>query len=241
MKKTTKKTTTSNAEANKKRLREKMQEMLELHAISIAHRTKGVKKHEKGNVGLKQTPCEVFVFVVIADEQLRNSYQEKFKNTRNFKKIIALESVEKLLHYLEEYQFPKMSIFIAIIDNFFENVSEEEQNQGIAIMKKLQKQDPMMELIMLSEQLDSPNVKTHTAYGLTTYIKKNNPDSFKKILNCMIVAVYDQDKIRRHYDTKQVLKKLSIAAGILIVLMLVIDFVTKGTLIGVLPNTLFLP
>ncbi|MDR0941815.1 MAG: hypothetical protein LBM68_06265 [Bacteroidales bacterium] len=229
----------------KKRLRERTAELLEAHAVSIAKRIKGQKKHDKGNVGFKQTPSEVFVFLVIANEQLRNSYQEKFKNTRNFKKTIAFETVEQLIRYLEEYQFPKTSIFLAIIDHFFENVSEEEQKQGIALMQKLQQQDPAMELIMLSEQHDSSSVKTNAGYGLVTYIKETDGDSFKQILNCMIVAIHEQNKIRKQYDTKKMLKKGSIAAGIILVLLIVIDYITGAQsatgngLIGVLPPSVF--
>lgn len=244
MKKSTKKPA-SQTDITKKRLRAKTAELLEAHAISIAKRVKGKINHDKGNVGFKQTPCEVFVFLVIADEQLRNSYQEKFKNTRNFKKTIAFETVEQLLHYLEEHKFPATSIFLAIIDHFFENVSEEEQTQGIAVMQKLQQQDPAMELIMLSKQHDSSTVKTNTPYGLVTYIKKTDVDCFKQILNCMIVALHEHNKIRKQYDTKQMLKKGSIAAGVLLVLMIVIDYITgaqSGTgngLMGVLPPSVF--
>lgn len=225
--------------ANKKKLRDRTQELLNNHMASVALRVKGSKKHDKGNVGFKQTPCEVFVFIVIADEQLRAEYQERFKNTRNFKKTIAFENVEQLQQYLVEYKFPKMSIFLAVIDCFFENMSEDEQSVAIAAMKKLQQQDPSTELIMLSELHDSPTVKTNTPYGLVTYIKKTAADSFKQILNCMILAIHEHNKIRKQYDTKQMLKKGSIAAGILLVLMLIADFIAKGKLLGVLPYSLF--
>ena len=227
------------ANANKKKLRNKTQDLLANHAASVAFRVKGSKKHDKGNVGFKQTPCEVFVFIVVADERLRTEYQERFKNTRNFKKTIAFETVEQLQQYLAEYKFPKMSIFLAIIDCFFEKMSENEQNAGIAAMKKLQQQDPSMELIMLSELHDSPTVKTNTAYGPVTYIKKTAADGFKQILNCMILALHEHNKIRKQYDTKQMLKKGSIAAGIILVVMLIADFIAKGKLLSVLPYSLF--
>ncbi|MCL2327316.1 MAG: hypothetical protein FWC39_02250 [Bacteroidetes bacterium] len=229
----------SHSGLTKKKLKARAAELLANHAISIVKRVKGKTKHDKGNVGFKQTPCEVFVFLVIANEQLRESYQEKFKNTRNFKKTIAFENVEQLVQYLAEYKFPKMSIFLAIIDHFFENVSEEEKQQGIAAMQKLQQQDPSMELIMLTGQHETTAVKVSTHFGLVTYIRKTDVDSFKLILNNMIVAVHEHDKVRKQYDTKQILKKISIAAGIALVLMVVIDYVTKGKLIGVLPYTLF--
>ena len=235
----------SQADITKKKLKARAAELLENHVISIAKRAKGKTKHDKGNVGLKQTPCEVFVFLVIADQQLRESYQERFKNTRHFKKTVAFENVEQLVHYLEEYKFPKMSIFLAIIDHFFENVSEEEKQQGIAIMKKLQQQDPSMELMLLTEHHDTTLVKVNTHFGLVTYIKKTSADCFKKILNDMVVAVHEHDKVRKQYDTKQMLKTISIAAGIALVLLLVIDYVTGvqsstgDGWIGVLPHSLF--
>ena len=235
----------SHVDETKKKLKARAAELLENHAISIVKRVKGKTKHEKGNVGLKQTPCEVFIFLVIANQQLRESYQERFKNTRHFKKTIAFENVEQLVHYLEEYKFPKTSIFLAIIDHFFENVSEEEKQQGIAAMQKLQQQDPSTELIMLTEQHDTTIVKVNTHFGLVTYIKKTGADCFKQILNDMVVAVHEHDKIRKQYDTKQILKKISIAGGFLLVLMFVVDYITgaqSGTgngLIGVLPRSVF--
>ncbi len=244
MKKATK-NIVSNSEETKKKHREKMQELLEMHAISMANRVQGTKKHDKGNVGMKQTPCEVFVFLVIADEQLRNSYQEKFKNTRNFKKTVAFETVEQLRQYLTEYKFPKTSIFLTIIDHFFENADKNEQQKAIVSIQNLNKQDPSMELIVLMNGVEVSGSKINTNFGTISAIKKTDVDCFKQILNTMIVAVHERDKIRKQYDTKQILKKATIVAGILLVLMLVIDYVTgitsetKNGLIGVLPRTLF--
>lgn len=243
--KKSKKTIASNADVNKKALRERNQELLQMHAQSVENRVKGAKKHDKGNVGLKQTPCEVFIFLVIADEQLRMNYVEKFKNTRHFKKTIPFETVEKLNAYLKEYKFPKTSIFLAVVDYFFEHAAEEEYQKNVAIMQALYQQDPMMELIVLADKPDAANVKVNTTYGRVTFVKKTDADCFTQVLNNMIVAVHEQNKIRKQYDTKKVLRKGTIVAIILVFIMFGIDYVTGlesvggNGVIGVLPASVF--
>ncbi|MDR2963612.1 MAG: hypothetical protein LBU90_08310 [Bacteroidales bacterium] len=230
-----------NSDDTKKKLREKKQEAIENYAVSLASRIKGSKKHEKGNVGFKQTSCEVFVFLVIADATLRSDYQERFTHTRHFKKTVAFATVEELQKYMAEYSFPKNSIFLSVIDNFTETGSEEEQEKAAAHLKELHTHDPVMELIVLSERSDTTSaVKTCTPYGSVMFIKKTASDCFEQILNYMVVAIHEQDKIRKLYDTKQMIKRGSIVAVVVLVVLLIADFIAEGELIYILPRTWFL-
>ena len=200
--------------------------------ISVANRTKGKVPAEPGNTGIKHTHCEVFVFVVDDNELQLKVLQEQFKNTRSFKKTKGFTNGKDLLEYIKTRKFPKKSIFLIIMDYFLEDSDDEEAQNGIAVLNDLKAYDPNIEVIMLSSHSDVDIAASASYFGAVTFIQKGK-DAFKKILNNMVWAIHEQEKIRKKADAKRVLRIGIIAFISIFVILITIDYFFRN--LGIFP------
>ncbi len=159
--------------------------------------------------------------------------QEQFKNTRSFKKTVGFTNGADLLEYIKTRKFPQMSILLVVMDYFLEDSDDAEAQNGITVLNELKDYDPNIEVIMLSSSTDADIATSASYFGAVTFIQKGK-DAFKKVLNNMVWAIHEQEKIRKKSDTKKMIKFLLIGFVSLIVLMLIIDSFTG--ILGILPD-----
>lgn len=239
--KQTKKTAAKKIENEKReaKLKRKSKEevLIANYNISIANRVKGKRKAEPGNSQVKNVYSEVFIFLVDDNELQLKVLQEQFKNTRSFKNTKAFTNGSDLLKYIKTYKFPKNSIFMVVMDYFLENPDNEEAQNGIDMLNKLKEYDPSIEVIMLSSSADVDVAASAAHFGAVTFIQKGS-DAFKKVVNNIVWAVHEQEKIRKKAGTKRLIKIGLIGFITIIVTLMVADFLTDGSL-GVLPSTIF--
>lgn len=205
---------------------------IENFEISVANRIKGKVAAEPGNIGIKHTHCEVFVFIVDDNELQLKVLQEQFKNTRSFKKTKGFTNGKDLLDYIKTRKFPKKSIFLVVMDYFLEDSDDEEAQNGIAVLNDLKAYDPNIEVIMLSSHSDVDIAASASYFGAVTFIQKGK-DAFKKILNNMVWAIHEQEKIRKKADTKRVLRIGIIVFISIFVVLITIDFFFRN--LGIFP------
>ncbi|MFO7868412.1 MAG: response regulator, partial [Bacteroidales bacterium] len=193
--------------------------------LSIKNRIKGKKPVAAGNKGMKHTNGEVFVFLVDDNEMQLKVLQEQFKNTKSFKKTKGFTSGKSLLSYIKERKFPKHSIILVIMDYFLENSDNEESQNGIAVLNHIKEYDPNIEVIMLSSSSDVDIATSSSHFGAVTFIQKGK-DAFKKILNNMIWAIHEQEKIRKKAETKRIIKSAIIIFLFFLIGIIAYDAIT---------------
>jgi len=208
------------------KLRSREEEQLKNYSISMNNRKKGKVPAEPGNKGIRHTYAEVFVFVVDDNELQLKVLQEQFKNTRSFKNTKGFTNGADLLKYIKTRKFPKMSILLVVMDYFLEDSDDEEAQNGIAILNELKEYDPNIEVIMLSSSSDVDIATSASYFGAVTFIQKGK-DAFKKVLNNLVWAIHEQEKIRKKSDTKKMIKIGIIGFVTVIVALLVIDIFTQ--------------
>lgn len=211
----------------------KEEEQLKNYNVSISNRTKGKTPAEPGNTGVKHTQCEVFIFLVDDNELQLKVLQEQFKNTRSFKKTKAFTNGKDLLDYIKTSKFPKNSIFLVVMDYFLEDSDDEEAQNGIAVLNDLKSYDPNIEVIMLSSHADVDIAASATYFGAVTFIQKGK-DAFNKIINNIVWAIHEQEKLRKKADAKKLIKFGIIGFLSIIAILLIADLVTDGAL-GIIP------
>ncbi|HON51731.1 MAG TPA: response regulator [Bacteroidales bacterium] len=211
----------------------KEEEQLKNYNVSITNRTKGKVPAEPGNKGVKHTNCEVFIFLVDDNELQLKVLQEQFKNTRSFKKTKAFTNGKDLLDYIKTSKFPKNSIFLVVMDYFLEDSDDEEAQNGIAVLNELKSYDPNIEVIMLSSHADVDIAASATYFGAVTFIQKGK-DAFNKIINNIVWAIHEQEKLRKKADAKKLIKIGIIGFLSVIAILIIADIVTDGAL-GIIP------
>ena len=211
----------------------KEQEQLKNFAVSISNRTKGKELAEPGNKGVKHTHCEVFIFLVDDNELQLKVLQEQFKNTRSFKKTKAFTNGKDLLDYIQYTKFPKNSIFLVVMDYFLEDSDDEEAQNGIAVLNDLKSYDPNIEVIMLSSHADVDIAASASYFGAVTFIQKGK-DAFNKIINNIVWAIHEQEKIRKKADSKKLIK-IGIIGFLGLIFILVLADALSGGKLGVIP------
>jgi two-component system, OmpR family, response regulator len=211
----------------------KEEEQLKNFAVSISNRTKGKELAEPGNKGVKHTHCEVFIFLVDDNELQLKVLQEQFKNTRSFKKTKAFTNGKDLLEYIKYTKFPKNSIFLVVMDYFLEDSDDEEAQNGIAVLNDLKTYDPNIEVIMLSSHADVDIAASATYFGAVTFIQKGK-DAFNKIINNIVWAIHEQEKIRKKADAKKLIK-IGIIGFLSIIFILVVADALSGGKLGIIP------
>ncbi len=220
-----KKTSKSNSKSNKKAELEKNQ--IQNYNVSTSNRLKGKAPAESGNKGMKHTSAEVFIFVVDDNELQLKVLQEQFKNTKSFKKTKGFTNGADLLSYIKDKKFPRHSILIVVMDYFLEDSDDEESQNGIAILNQLKEYDPNIEVIMLSSHSDVDIATSSSYFGAVTFIQKGQ-DAFKKIINNLIWAIHQQEKIRKKAETKRVIKMGLIVFVLFLVILIIIDASTNA-------------
>lgn len=215
--------------AKLKKSREKEKEQLELYAKSVANRTKGKIKAEPGNLKVRYTNSEVFIFIVDDNELQLKVMQEQFKNSRSFKNTKGFTSGETLLKYLKTRKFPKKSIILVVMDYFLENSDDEDAQNGIAVLAQIKEYDPDIEVIMLSSHADVDIAASAAHFGAITFIQKGN-DAMKKVFNNIVWTIREKDQIQKKADTKAFIKSAIIIFFVIIIGLVGIDVVLKGKL-----------
>jgi len=211
----------------------KEEEQIKNLQVSVKNRTKGKVIAEPGNTGVRHTHCEVFIFLVDDNELQLKVLQEQFKNTRSFKKTKAFTNGKDLLEYIKYSKFPKNSIFLVVMDYFLEDSDDEEAQNGIAVLNELKAYDPNIEVIMLSSHADVDIAASASYFGAVTFIQKGK-DAFNKIINNIVWAIHEQEKIRKKADSKKLIKIGLIGFLSIIFILVLVDFVTDGAL-GIIP------
>ncbi|MDA3882960.1 MAG: response regulator [Bacteroidales bacterium] len=215
----------ASSKINKKVELEKSQ--IQNYNVSTSNRLKGKNPAEPGNKGIKHTPAEVFIFVVDDNELQLKVLQEQFKNTKSFKKTKGFTNGADLLSYIKDKKFPRHSILLVIMDYFLEDSDDEESQNGIAILNQLKEYDPNIEVIMLSSHSDVDIATSSSYFGAVTFIQKGQ-DAFKKIINNLIWAIHQQEKIRKKAETKRVIKIGLIVFISFLLILIVIDAATNA-------------
>lgn len=196
---------------------------LENFKISTTNRAQGKTPVDPGNTGIKHTNCEVFIFIVDDNELQLKVLQEQFKNTRSFKKTKGFTNGKDLLSYIKTRKFPKKSICLVIMDYFLEDSDDEEAQNGIAVLNDLKAYDPSIDVIMLSSHSDVDIAASASYFGAITFIQKG-PEAFKKVLNNIVWAIHEQEKIRKKADSKRVLQIGIIVFISVLLILFTIDF-----------------
>jgi len=214
-------------EAEKISLNQKKKEIekrkLENFKISTTNRAQGKTPVDPGNTGIKHTNCEVFIFIVDDNELQLKVLQEQFKNTRSFKKTKGFTNGKDLLSYIKTRKFPKKSICLVIMDYFLEDSDDEEAQNGIAVLNDLKAYDPSIDVIMLSSHSDVDIAASASYFGAITFIQKG-PEAFRKVLNNIVWAIHEQEKIRKKADSKRVLQIGIIVFISVLLILFTIDF-----------------
>jgi|GEM_PF-1636131 len=207
-------------QSKKKKNAEKAQ--LEAYAISQKNKKSGKVKVGEGNK-VKHSVCEVFVYLVDDNELQLKVLQEKFKNTRSFKRTEAFASGEECLAYIKKHKYPARSIILVIADFHLDDSDDEDVMNGIDLLGELKQYDPTIEVIMLSGSNDDHVVRAAAKYGATNFIQKG-PDSFKKTLNSMLWAIREKDSIRKTAESKNSIKNLIVGMIVIFFVIFVLGY-----------------
>ncbi len=193
---------------------------LEAYAISQKNRAIGKVKAPEGNK-VRSSACDVYVYLVDDNALQLKVMQEKFKNTRSFKKTEAFASGETCLAYVKKHKFAKRSIILVIADFHLDNSDDEDIMNGIDLMGELKKYDPEIEVIILSGSTDEHIINAANKYGAVSFVQKG-PESFKNVLNTMLWAIRERDTVRKTAEAKSGVKTLGI--------IMVVSFILLGIL-----------
>ena len=230
-------TATAKAEAPKKKTKFKAKEdnpeqskkkksllaaQLEAYAISQKNRALGKEKTPDGNK-VKSSVCEVFVYLVDDNALQLKVMQEKFKNTRSFKRTEAFSSGEACLAYVKKHKYPKRSIILVIADFHLENSDDEDVMNGIDLLGELKQYDPEIEVIILSGSTDEHVANAANKYGAVSFVQKG-PESFKNVLNTMLWAIRERDNIRKTAEAKSGVKTMGIVIAISFILLGILGY-----------------
>lgn len=182
---------------------------------SIDNRTKGKYPAEDGNKGVKHTDSEVFVYVIDDNALQLKVMVEKFKNTKSFKKAKGFESGTACLEYLKTHRYPKKSMIMVVVDFYLEPSANdpEEPVTGIDVLTQLKEYDSDIEVIILSASDDVDISASATRFGALSFIKKGD-DDFKKIVNNIVWAIYEKQKLRNKAETQDMVKKIGIIMAV---------------------------
>lgn len=205
-----------------KKKRSLIASQLESYAISQKNRAMGKTKVTEGNK-VKSSVCEVFVYLVDDNALQLKVMQEKFKNTRSFKRTEAFSSGEACLNYVKSHKYPKRSIILVIADFHLENSDDEDVMNGIDLLGELKQYDPEIEVIILSGSTDEHVANAASKYGAVSFVQKG-PESFKNVLNTMLWAIRERDTIRKTAEAKSGVKTMAIVIGISFVLLAILGY-----------------
>lgn len=220
-KKTKFKAKEDNPEQSKKK-KSLLAAQLEAYAHSQKNRSLGKEKAPDGNK-VKSSVCEVFVYLVDDNALQLKVMQEKFKNTRSFKRTEAFSSGEACLAFVKKHRFPKRSIILVIADFHLENSDDEDVMNGIDLLGELKQYDPEIEVIILSGSTDEHIANAANKYGAVSFVQKG-PESFKNVLNTMLWAIRERDTIRKTAEAKSGVKTLGIVMLISFILLGILGY-----------------
>lgn len=191
---------------------------LEAYAISQKKRALGKVKAPDGNK-VRSSVCDVFVYLVDDNGLQLKVMQEKFKNTRSFKRTEVFKSGEECLGFVKKHKFPKRSIILVVADFNLENSDDEDVMNGIDLLCELKKYDPEIEVIILSGTTDEHIINAASKYGAVSFVQKG-PESFKNVLNTMLWAIRERDTIRKTAEAKSGVKMMAT--------ILIVSFILLG-------------
>ena len=193
---------------------------------NLANRTKGDTPAEPGNVGIKHTNAEVFVYIIDDNALQLKVLLEKFKTTRSFKKTKGFASGDECLDYIKKHKYPKNSMIMTVVDYYLdEKGNGEDSNTGIDVLHKLKDYDSDIEVIVLSGSDDVDIEASATHFGAVSFVKKGE-DDFKKIVNNIVWAIHEKAKIRKKAETQHMLRNLSIGIAAVTVIIFAIYFIS---------------
>jgi CheY-like chemotaxis protein len=190
---------------------------LQSYYLSQKARAMGKEKAPEGNK-MKQTACQVYLYLVDDNQLQLKVLQERFKNTRSLKTTVPFSSAEKCLAYVKKHKYPARSIIIVVADFNLDNPEDEDAMNGIDLLGELKKFDPEIEVIMLTGS-KSEHVKSAAAkYGATNFIEKG-PESFKATLDAIVWSVREKDGLRETAEAKASIKTIAIGLVVFFIIL----------------------